>query len=179
MKVQDLINWTRAMVLRNLPKIAGIARRDPELFANLRGYWHLMGDVDAAELDSLLAASRAETADRFLSLDDLRELTGYKSVACQVKWLKRQGVRHHVTAHGRPVAMWASLEGRKHQDALCPRRLTGRPCADGTRSLQVQGSPPRMKRRQLVNCAASTTPTQTASAPPLMATTLTHWRRTR
>lgn len=39
----------------------------------------------------------------FLTADELRELTGYKTAARQIDWLRRKGITFIVNALGRPV----------------------------------------------------------------------------
>lgn len=46
----------------------------------------------------------------FLSPEQLLELTGYVQPAAQIRWLRRNGVRHFVRADGRPVVQPSALE---------------------------------------------------------------------
>lgn len=46
----------------------------------------------------------------FLTPSQLEELTGYRQAAAQVRWLKRNGIRHYVRADGRPVVACSALE---------------------------------------------------------------------
>lgn len=47
----------------------------------------------------------------FLTPDQLRELTGYRMPAYQVRWLQRNGVRHFVRADGRPSVPVEAVTG--------------------------------------------------------------------
>jgi Domain of unknown function (DUF4224) len=38
----------------------------------------------------------------FLTLDQLYELTGLTQAAAQVRWLRKNGIRHYIRADGRP-----------------------------------------------------------------------------
>lgn len=38
----------------------------------------------------------------FLSADQLHELTGLTQSAAQVRWLRKNGIRHYIRADGRP-----------------------------------------------------------------------------
>ena len=47
----------------------------------------------------------------FLSPDQIRELTGYKTPRCQIAWLVRNGVKHWIAATGRPVVPKSAIDG--------------------------------------------------------------------
>lgn len=51
----------------------------------------------------------------FLTADELRELTGYKVAAAQIRWLTRNGVRHWIAATGRPVVPRSAIDGSAKQ----------------------------------------------------------------
>ena len=46
----------------------------------------------------------------FLTLEEVRELTGYKRAADQIRWLAGRRVPHSVNAAGRPVVSRAAAE---------------------------------------------------------------------
>ena len=53
------------------------------------------------------------SSNMFLRKGELEELTGYKMPACQIKWLKVQGIRHWISAISRPVVPRAQFEGQE------------------------------------------------------------------
>jgi hypothetical protein len=107
-------SWNRAEILRNLARLRRMASSEPARLANLRAWWCMVDVVEPGELDVLLSAHCR--SDRFLSPEDVRELTGYSMPARQARWLKRKGVHHYVNAQGRPVVTWEALDGRKRED---------------------------------------------------------------
>jgi len=52
----------------------------------------------------------------FLTADDLRELTGYRTAAAQIRWLTRNGIKHWVAATGRPVVPRSAIDGSGKPD---------------------------------------------------------------
>lgn len=46
----------------------------------------------------------------FLSVDELRTLTGSPQKSRQVKWLRARRIRHYVNPAGHPVVAWAWLD---------------------------------------------------------------------
>lgn len=42
-------------------------------------------------------------SDGFLSLERLRELSGYHQIALIIKWLQREGVTYVLSRHGEPI----------------------------------------------------------------------------
>lgn len=49
------------------------------------------------------AQAALQPALMFLNADELRELTGYKTAARQIQWLRSHGIVFYVNALGRPV----------------------------------------------------------------------------
>lgn len=47
----------------------------------------------------------------FLTPDELRELTGYRTASAQIRWLTQNGVKHWIAATGRPVVPRAAIDG--------------------------------------------------------------------
>ncbi len=45
----------------------------------------------------------------FLTVDELRELTGYVQAAAQIRWLRRNGIAHTVRCDGKPRVVPAAL----------------------------------------------------------------------
>ncbi|WP_076543078.1 DUF4224 domain-containing protein [Shewanella sp. UCD-KL21] len=41
-----------------------------------------------------------------LTTEELQKLSGLTQAAAQVKWLKRQGIKHYVRNDGRPSVTW-------------------------------------------------------------------------
>ena len=48
----------------------------------------------------------------FLTKEEIFELTGYKRLAAQCRWLADRGYRFEVNALGRPVVLASSVERR-------------------------------------------------------------------
>ena len=48
----------------------------------------------------------------FLTPEQLETLTGLRQPAAQIRWLRRNGVRHYVRADGRPVVPASALAGQ-------------------------------------------------------------------
>jgi len=51
----------------------------------------------------------------FLTDDELVQLTGLRQGAAQIRWLRRNAIRHTVNAGGRPVVTVSALEPRSQQ----------------------------------------------------------------
>ncbi len=51
----------------------------------------------------------------FLTPEEIRELTGYRSAARQIRWLTDNGVRHWVARTGRPVVPKSAIDGSATQ----------------------------------------------------------------
>lgn len=45
-----------------------------------------------------------------LGAEEIRDLTGYRLAAYQIKWLQRQGITHWVRADGKPVVPRSAIE---------------------------------------------------------------------
>lgn len=116
MKTAEMIRWTRADVLRSIPKIARLAVRDPATFADLRAGWSLLGVVDAAELDVLMAARQPEQGGAaltpFLSDAEIDELCAPLVMpAAQVRYLRNVLALHVQTKpNGRALVMRSEIE---------------------------------------------------------------------
>jgi hypothetical protein len=54
----------------------------------------------------------------FLTDDELYKLTGYKYSACQIKWLKANGIMHKVNRKGHPVVTRRAVEGETKQQPI-------------------------------------------------------------
>jgi hypothetical protein len=52
-------------------------------------------------------------SEKFLSRDDIREMTRTPQRARQVAFFVRNGIRHYVDEHGWPVVTWAAVEGQR------------------------------------------------------------------
>jgi hypothetical protein len=61
------------------------------------------------------------TDHTFLTPDEIRELTGYRQHAAQIRWLQREGIRHWVNANGRPVVPLSSINPRGGEPRKEPR----------------------------------------------------------
>jgi hypothetical protein len=48
-------------------------------------------------------------ADPFMSREDIRAFTRTPFKARQAKFLRENGIRHYLDAHGWPVVLWASV----------------------------------------------------------------------
>ena len=48
----------------------------------------------------------------FLTPEDLRELTGYRRQAAQIRWLREHGYLFDVRADGKPVVLWSHVNQR-------------------------------------------------------------------
>ena len=60
-------------------------------------------------------------APLFLSVDELRELTGYAIKARQIAQLRTMGIAFRINGCGRPVVTRLAVEGRgEHQTAQSP-----------------------------------------------------------
>ncbi len=59
----------------------------------------------------------------FLSVDELRELTGYKKSALQRRWLAENGYCFEVRADGKPVVSRAHYEDRQQGPQMRGRLL--------------------------------------------------------
>jgi hypothetical protein len=55
-----------------------------------------------------------------LTRDELAELTRCKLKAGQVAFLRKNGIRHYVDAHGWPVVTRAAVEGREEAAQAAP-----------------------------------------------------------
>lgn len=53
----------------------------------------------------------------FLTVDQVRELTGLAQWAAQIRWLRRNGIQHYVRADGRPVVPVSSVSRTETQAA--------------------------------------------------------------
>ena len=61
-----------------------------------------------------------------LSRDQVIELSGYRKPSCQIKWLKRQGLRFFVGADGHPRVPVSSIN-EPAKAPLPPLNFTGLP----------------------------------------------------
>lgn len=51
--------------------------------------------------------------DPFMSRDDIRAFTRTPFKARQAKFLRENGIRHYLDAHGWPVVLWAAVDGKQ------------------------------------------------------------------
>lgn len=58
-------------------------------------------------------------SERFLSRDEIADMTRTPFRARQVAFFVRNGIRHYLDEHGWPVVTWAAVEGKSEpaQDA--------------------------------------------------------------
>lgn len=59
-------------------------------------------------------------ADLVLSRNEVRQLARSATRAGQVKFLRQNGIRHYVDAHGWPVVLRASVDGSESAKAKKP-----------------------------------------------------------
>jgi phenylalanyl-tRNA synthetase beta subunit len=56
----------------------------------------------------------------FLTVDEVRELTGYAIKAKQISQLKRMGIAFFINGGGRPIITVSAIEGRKQEVTVTP-----------------------------------------------------------
>ena len=49
----------------------------------------------------------------YLSRDDIKDLTRTPQRKRQAEFLRNNGIRHYLDAHGWPVVLWSAIEGRQ------------------------------------------------------------------
>jgi hypothetical protein len=62
-------------------------------------------------------------SDRFLTADELAELTGRKVKAKQIEVLRRMALPFWVNALGKPVVARVAIEGRRQEPATKPKEV--------------------------------------------------------
>ncbi|TAA11246.1 DUF4224 domain-containing protein [Pseudoxanthomonas winnipegensis] len=59
-------------------------------------------------------------SDICLSRSEIKELTGTPIRARQIQFLLKNGIRHYIDLHGRPVVTRATIEGTPAPEAVAP-----------------------------------------------------------
>lgn len=83
---------------------------------------------------------------RYLTPDEVRELSGYRMKSKQVAWLQRNGIHHYIRADGRPMVPLAATdppkpgnEPKKFEPDFDAVRVAPKPVNVGEGSIRTPG----------------------------------------
>jgi len=69
----------------------------------------------------------------FMLEEDVKQLTGYKSQKCQIKWLCQNGIKHAIGIDGKPRVLLSHLEQVLGQKVNVRKAKNNEPDFDGLR----------------------------------------------
>lgn len=135
--IEGARGWDRARIESNIDKIRLLRKRKPEAFGQLRQAWEALGELDAHELDALLADAtfrtvgvdnvQAAAAPGVLDRPDVQRLLGELKAGDNelLGWIKKGLAGHGIQAQQ------VNAQAAKGKQALDAERLAAARAKDG------------------------------------------------